>query len=122
MEYPPNFLGFLKALFDTLRGKKLRPRIPKDEPARDIDDFEIYEPDKDPGIEWWREKLNEKVQQDELENAEAEQQMIKDYESRHAENSESDEKAGEMESDNANDFGSDFGNDGFGCDSGNHDG
>ncbi|MBU0477943.1 hypothetical protein KKC91_05195 [bacterium] len=31
MQYPPNLIGFLKSLADTLIGKKPKPRIPKEE-------------------------------------------------------------------------------------------
>ena len=83
MQYPPTFLGFLKAIFDTVQGKTLRPRIPKDEPARDIEDYEIYEPDKDPGMEFWRARAEELAERKEQEKFEAEERMIEDYEFRH---------------------------------------
>jgi hypothetical protein len=85
VKYPPTFAGFLKAVFDTLRGKKLRPRIPKDEPVRDIDDYEIYEPDNGPGMEFWRAEAEKLAERKEQEKADAEKLMIQDFESRHAE-------------------------------------
>ncbi|MFH1014437.1 MAG: hypothetical protein V1762_00720 [Nitrospirota bacterium] len=88
MRYPPNFKGFLKALFDTLRGKKLRPRIPKDESERNIDDYEIYEPEKDPGMEFWQKKAEEFAERKEQEKLAAEKRMIEDYESRHKDDKE----------------------------------
>lgn len=95
MRYPPNFIGFLKALFDTFRGKKLRPRIPKDEPARDIEDYEIYEPDKDPGMEFWRARAEELAERKEQEKFEAEERMIEDYEFRHKDDREDENAADE---------------------------
>ena len=83
MQYPPTFLGFLKAIFDTVQGKKLRPRIPKDEPARDIEDYQVYEPDKDPGKEFWQKKAEELAERKEQEKFEAEERMIEDYEFQH---------------------------------------
>ena len=83
MRYPPNFIGFLKALFDPFRGKKLRPRIPWDEHVRNPDDYDIYEPGKDPGMEFWRARAEELAERKEQEKFEAEERMIEDYEFRH---------------------------------------
>lgn len=97
MEYPPTFLGFLKAVFDTLRGKKLRPRIPKDKSAKDIDDYEGYDSSKDPGKEFWHteaQKLAERKEQDKIE---AEKRMIEDYEFRHKDDREDENATDESE-------------------------
>lgn len=84
MRYPPTFLGFLKAVFDTfVLGKKLKPVIPKDEYGWNIDGYEVYEPGKDPGMEFWQARADEIAARKESENLEKDKRIIEDYEFRH---------------------------------------
>lgn len=84
MGYPPNFKGFLKALFDTfVLGKKLKPVIPKDERGWNVDGYEIYEPGNDPGMEFWQARADEIAARKECENLEKDKRIIEDYEFRH---------------------------------------
>lgn len=95
MRYPPNFIGFLKAVFDTFLGKKLRPGIPRDEHVWNPDDYDIHEPGKDPGKEFWRARAEELAERKEQEKIEAEKRMIEDYEFMHKDDREDETAADE---------------------------
>jgi hypothetical protein len=100
MGYRPTVSGFFKAVFDTLRGKKLKPKIFDDsKPGWTM--REIYENysfsygsvDKEPTEEWWKERLMEKIEAMEREEELITKMMIEDYERRHAEDSDETEEA-----------------------------
>ena len=91
MKYPPTFKGFLRAAFDTIvrhpnnypKKKHLVKNAYEKEHYWQLKDYEIYEPDKDLGKEFWQKKAEELVERKEQEKFEAEERMIEDYEFRH---------------------------------------
>lgn len=91
MKYPPNFKGFFRAAFDTIvKHPNNYPRKKhhgKDNSGKEsywqLKDYQVYEPDKDPGKEFWQKKAEELVERKAQEKLEAEKRMIEDYEFRH---------------------------------------